>query len=98
MRSVELKLICELLKDSRRSDRELAKTIGVSQTTVSRLIKKLEKQKNFQEYTVIPDFNKLGYEILALTFIKLKGNLTTKKWKKYANLPSKDYRQHHSIS
>jgi DNA-binding Lrp family transcriptional regulator len=30
MKDVELKLISELMKDSRRSDRELAKAIGVS--------------------------------------------------------------------
>jgi hypothetical protein len=44
MKNIELKLISELMKNSRRSDRELAKAIGVSQPTVSRLIKKLENQ------------------------------------------------------
>lgn len=38
MKDVELSLVAELLKDSRRSDRELAKAIGVSQPTVSRLM------------------------------------------------------------
>ena len=47
MKDVELKLISELMKNSRRSDRELAKTIGVSQPTVSRLIRKLEKNGKF---------------------------------------------------
>jgi DNA-binding Lrp family transcriptional regulator len=44
MKDVELKLISELLKDSHRSDRELAKAVGVSQPTVSRLISKLRKE------------------------------------------------------
>lgn len=44
MKDVELKLISELLKNSRRSDRELAKTLGVSQPTVSRTLKRLEKE------------------------------------------------------
>jgi DNA-binding Lrp family transcriptional regulator len=68
MKDIELKLISELMKDSRRSDRELAKATGVSQPTVSRLIDKLRKGGFIREYTMIPDFNKLGYHICALTF------------------------------
>lgn len=75
MRDVERRLISELVRDSRRSDRELARIIGTSQPTVSRLIRKLEKEGIIQEYTVIPDFRKLGYELLGLTFVKLKKNL-----------------------
>ena len=44
MKDVELKLISELMKNSRRSDRELAKTLGVSQPTVSRTLKRLETE------------------------------------------------------
>jgi DNA-binding Lrp family transcriptional regulator len=43
VKDAELKLISELMKDSRRSDRELAKAVGVSQPTISRMIRKLEK-------------------------------------------------------
>jgi DNA-binding Lrp family transcriptional regulator len=72
VKDVELRLVSELMKNSRRSDRELAKTIGVSQPTVSRAVKRLEKEGYIQEYTIIPNFVKLGYRILALTFVKLK--------------------------
>jgi DNA-binding Lrp family transcriptional regulator len=72
MKDVELRLVSELMKNSRRSDRELAKAIGVSQPTVSRTVKRLEKEGYIQEYTMIPNFAKLGYKILALTFVKLK--------------------------
>jgi DNA-binding Lrp family transcriptional regulator len=75
MKKIEWKLISELMKNSRRSDRELAQAIGVSQPTVSRTIKKLEKEECIKEYTMIPDFSKLGYEIAALTFVKLKKGL-----------------------
>jgi DNA-binding Lrp family transcriptional regulator len=68
MKNVEMKLISELMKNSRRSDRELAKAIGISQPTVSRIINKLEKEGIIKEYTMIPDFKRLGYEIMALTF------------------------------
>jgi DNA-binding Lrp family transcriptional regulator len=72
LKEIELKVISELMKSSRRSDRELAKAIGVSQPTVSRIIKRLEKEGYVKEYTMIPDFSKLGYKILALTFVKVK--------------------------
>ena len=82
MKETELKLIAELMKDARRSDRDLAKTIGVSQPTVSRLRTKLEKEGVVKEYTMIPDFHKLGYEILAVTFLKLRGSLNSDELEK----------------
>jgi DNA-binding Lrp family transcriptional regulator len=66
-----LRLLKEMLRDSKRSDREIAKTIGVSQPTVTRTRAQLEKEY-ITTYTVIPDFAKLGYQIIAFTFLKLK--------------------------
>lgn len=73
MKDIELKVISELMKNSRRSDRELAKVLKVSQPTVSRTIKRLEKEGIIKEFTMIPDFVKLGYKIMALTFCSVKG-------------------------
>jgi DNA-binding Lrp family transcriptional regulator len=72
MKNIELRLISELMKNSRRSDRELAKALGVSQPTVSRTIKKLEKEGYIKEYTMIPDFSKLGYEIMGITSLNVQ--------------------------
>jgi DNA-binding Lrp family transcriptional regulator len=72
MKEIELKLISELMKNSRRSDRELAKAIGTSQPTVSRMISRLEKEGVVREYTVISDFQKLGYGLAALTFGRVR--------------------------
>lgn len=79
MKDVELKLVSELMKNSRRSDRDLAKAIGVSQSTVSRLLRKLEKKGIIKEYTMIPNFRKLGLDLLALTFVKIQGSKKTEK-------------------
>jgi DNA-binding Lrp family transcriptional regulator len=67
MKDIEVRLVSELMKKSRRSDRELAKVLKVSQPTVSRTIKKLEKEGIIKEYTMIPDFKRLGYQIMAIT-------------------------------
>jgi DNA-binding Lrp family transcriptional regulator len=64
------KLLRELIRNSKRSDRELAKAIGASQPTVTRNRKLLEKY--IRSYTVVPDFGRIGYEIVALTFAKTK--------------------------
>ncbi len=72
MKEAELTLISELMKNSRRSDRELAKAIGVSQPTISRSIKKLEQEGYVKEYTVIPDFAKLGFQLLSFTLVTLQ--------------------------
>lgn len=72
MKDVELKLISELMKNSRRSDKQLAKAIGVSQPTVGRILKKFQKEGVIKEFTVIPDFRKLGYSLAAITLGRLK--------------------------
>lgn len=66
----QLKLLRELIRNSRRSDRELAKAISASQPTVTRNRKLLTDY--IRSYTIVPEFSKIGYEILALTFAKAK--------------------------
>jgi len=78
VRKLELRLISELMKNSRESDRRLAIRLGVSQPTVSRLRNRLEKEGYIKEYTIIPDLSKLGYRIMAITFVKLRVAVTGK--------------------
>ncbi|MCW4007935.1 MAG: Lrp/AsnC family transcriptional regulator [Candidatus Bathyarchaeota archaeon] len=75
LKELEKKLLAELIKNSRRSDRELAKAIGASQPTTTRLRSKLEKEGYIKEYTVIPNFSKIGYSIMALNFLKFDPKL-----------------------
>ncbi len=72
MKDIELKLIAELVKNSRRSDRELAKQLHVSQPTVTRIRNRLEKEGIIREYTIIPDFARLGYQMASVTLAKMK--------------------------
>jgi DNA-binding Lrp family transcriptional regulator len=69
-KKVALKLLFELIKNSKRSDRELAKILRVSQPTITRMRQKLEK-KTIKEYTAIPDWVELGYEIMTFTFFNM---------------------------
>jgi DNA-binding Lrp family transcriptional regulator len=76
MKDLELRVIIELMKDCHRSDRELARAVGVSQPTISRTRKKLEKQGMIKEYTIIPDYAQLGFALMSITFTKMKGPLS----------------------
>lgn len=67
MKNTDLKLIRELIRNSRKSDRELARLLGVSQPTVSRNRERLERD-GFIEYMGVPNLQKLGIEIIAITF------------------------------
>lgn len=75
------KLLSELLKDSKRSDRELAKILGVSQPTVTRRRNRLVKTGMIREFTIIPDFVKMGYEIMAISCVKTKDPITAESAK-----------------
>ena len=81
-------LLQELFKNSKRSDRDLAKTLKVSQPTVTRARHRLEKNGMIEDYTIIPNFRKMGFEIMALTFVKMRPDVlmgeTKEKTKKYA--------------
>lgn len=76
MKDIELKVVIELLKNSHRSDRELAKAIGASQPTITRTRDRLEKQGMIKEYTIIPDYSQLGLTLMSITFTKMKGQLS----------------------
>ena len=86
MKERMMRLLLEYLKDSRRSDREIAKSIGVSQQTITRMRHRLVKEGVIKEFTVIPDFTKMGYEIMAITFAKSKMILNPKEKEKATKL------------
>jgi len=82
LKNLVWRLIAELLKSGRKSDRQLAKELKVSQPTISRTRKKLENEGYIKGYTILPDFPKIGYQILALTFVKIDNTLKTADLKK----------------
>lgn len=73
---IDRKLLRELLKDSKRSYRELARNIGVSTATVINHIQRLESAGVITDYTVQLDTERLGYELTVITEITVsKGRL-----------------------
>lgn len=66
---VKRRVLFELIKCSRRSDKELSKIVGCTRATVYRRRKELEEDGLIKEYTVIPNLAKMGYEICAFIFL-----------------------------
>jgi len=64
-----LRLLFALVNRAKRSDRELARILKISQPTITRKRANLEKEGYIKEYTVIPDLAKLGYDFVAVTFL-----------------------------
>jgi len=69
LKTIDYKLLRELIKDSRRSDRQLARSLGTSQPTVTR--RRAIIEKGFIEgYTAIPKWEKVGFELVVFTFVR----------------------------
>ncbi len=79
LKELPQRLLRELLENSRRSDRQLAKALDVSQPTITRTRRKLEREGLIQDYTIIPDFKKMDFEILALTFVKMRPEIRSQE-------------------
>lgn len=65
-------MMAELMRNGHITDRDLAKKLDVSLPTANRIRTKLKKEGYIKEYTIIPDFEKLGFQIMSLTLAKLK--------------------------
>lgn len=92
MKKTDWKLLAELMKNSKISDRELAKKIGVSQPTVTRRRTRLQKEGIIKEYTIIPDFLKLGYRLMAITLFKYEKRFTNEKVEKAKKILAESFK------
>ena len=67
MKNREKELLFQLLKNSKLSDREIAKKLKTSQSTITRNRHRLEKNI-IVSYAGIPNMQKLGIKLIAFTF------------------------------
>ena len=78
LKDIDYKILFELMRNSKTSDRQLAKRLGVSQPTITRRRAGLEREL-IDGYTSIPKWDKFGYEIFAITLIKSKSSLASRE-------------------
>jgi len=70
-RKAHIKILSALLSNCKRSDRDIAKSTGVSQPTVTRARQRLVDEGIIKDYFAIPDYAKLGYEFGAVTLCEI---------------------------
>ncbi len=72
----DVNILKNLLENARVSNRKIAKKVKVSVGTVIMKIKKMENAGIIRRYSAITDYEKLGYELTAITeIIVSKGKL-----------------------
>ncbi|MGQ9514335.1 MAG: Lrp/AsnC family transcriptional regulator [Thermoproteota archaeon] len=74
--ATDVKILSNLLHDSRLSNRQIASKVGVSVGTVIAKIKKMEREGVIKGYSAILDHEKLGYDLTVITELTVsKGKL-----------------------
>ena len=84
---IDRKLLAELLINSNRSNRELAKAIGVSAATVINHIQRLESAGVITDYSVIVDFERLGFELTVIMTVTVGRGKLLETQEEIAKLP-----------
>jgi len=60
----------ELMKDSRKTTKAIAKELRIPRATVHDRIVKMEQRKTIRRYTAIPDYVQLGHGIIAFILVQ----------------------------
>ena len=83
---ISQKVLKEYLIDSRQSFREIARKIGISCGTVASRVKDMEKKGIIKKYTTLLNYEKLGYELTAVTEIIVSEGMMMEVGEMIANI------------
>lgn len=78
----EKEVFIHLLSNARMPDKHIAKLLGTTQPTVTRIRQKLEKAKYIKYYRPIVDLQKLGIGLIAITLFRIADFSKTEEIKK----------------
>ena len=70
---IDVKLLKLLARNSRASLRELAKSLGVAVSTVHARLQRLMREGLIKRFTIVPDYERLGYPITAVILVSVEG-------------------------
>ncbi len=63
-------ILAELLKDSRKTTKAIARELDIPRATVHDRIAKLEQRGVVKRYTAVPDYSKLGLGVTAFILVQ----------------------------
>ena len=72
MENLDIQLINELQKDCRKSITSLAQKLKVSRKTIANRIKDLEDKKIIESYTILADYDLLGFPYYTTFYLKIE--------------------------
>ncbi len=70
---LDLEILRELKENSKMPYRKMAAKLGVHPNTLMQRIKRLEREKIIEKYTVELNFDKIGYETQVVILMKARG-------------------------
>jgi len=62
----------ELMKDSRKTTKSIAKELGIPRATVHDRILRMEQRGTIKRYTAVPDFGQLGLGVTSLVLVQFE--------------------------
>ncbi len=84
---LDREIIRELMKNARKSSREIAKNLGISASTLIQRVNRLEKEKVILGYSANIDYSKLGYEFMGIIEITIRKGALLEVQKKISSMP-----------
>ena len=84
----DVKILKALTTDARLSSRQISKQCNVSIGTVLSRIKKMEQERIIKGYSILPDHEKLGYELTVVTEITVSKGRLLEMESEIARLPN----------
>ncbi|WP_457591030.1 Lrp/AsnC family transcriptional regulator [Geoglobus sp.] len=85
---MDLKILSELQEDARKSLREIAEKLGVTEATIYNRINKLKKLGVIERFIPVINYSKLGYDLIAVIGITAKGGKVVEVEKLLAEMPN----------
>ncbi len=62
----------ELIKDSRKTTKAIAKTLGIPRATVHDRITRMEQRGAIRKYTAVPDYSQLGLGVTSFVLVQFE--------------------------
>ncbi len=85
---MDLKILSELQEDARKSLREIAEKLGVTEATIYNRINKMKKMEIIEKFIPVINYSKLGFDLIAVIGITAKGGKVIEVEKLLAELPN----------
>ncbi|WP_456368462.1 Lrp/AsnC family transcriptional regulator [Geoglobus sp.] len=85
---MDLKILSELQEDARKSLREIAEKLGVTEATIYNRINKLKKLGVIERFIPVINYSKLGYDLIAVIGITAKGGKVVEVERLLAQMPN----------